>query len=167
MVQAVQRLTELAEQNVHFQRNRDVIQQEQRFTIKRRIMKITAASATSLMDEVQNFEEEFRRTRLAKARDWVMALEEALEGKAREWRDYVILTNPGLALWRSVQAERPTDQDYMVYYRSSRGELFARCGLQYENPGEHTKKQWAEYSIPERLSSQEDMDEVIREVTQF
>ena len=96
-----------------------------------------------------------------------MALEEALEGKAREWRDYVIFTNLGLHFCRCVQAERPTDRDYMTYYRYLRGELFARCGLQYGNPGEHTKKQWAEYSIPEMLSSQEDMDKVIREVTQF
>ena len=57
-----------------------------------------------------------------------------------------------------------TANDYMTYYRYIRGELFARAGLQYENPGESTKKRWDNIRIPGNLRFQEDLDEVLETV---
>jgi hypothetical protein len=52
----------------------------------------------------------------------------------------------------------------MTYYRYIRGDLFARAGLQYENPGESTKKRWGNIRIPGNLRFQEDLDEVLETV---
>ena len=61
-------------------------------------------------------------------RDWVTALDEALIGKAKTWRDYVITLNPGKALYDAVisresllavtlPAAQPTVPDKAQFHR--------------------------------------------------
>ena len=57
-----------------------------------------------------------------------------------------------------------TTNDYMTYYRYVRAELFVCAGLQYENPGEATKKRWDNIEILQTLRFYEDLDDVLETI---
>ena len=115
---------------------------EKRFNLSRTIPKIAAETTGQFLEEIDNFEREYARTTPAGIKDWVLALEDALTGRAKAWRDLVILTNPGKELYEATLRPNPSPNDFGDYYRYIRSELFHRCGLEYEMPGEGTKRKW-------------------------
>jgi len=151
-------------QQVEYFRHRRDGDREARFKITRNIPKITAEGPTTLLDEFDDFEATFAKTNPQSSKDWAITLDDALAGKAKTWRDYIILTDPGRRIHQATLVAGATDNDYMAYYRYIRGELFLRAGLQYENPGEATKKRWDNIRIPGSLRFQEDLDEVLETI---
>ena len=93
-----------------------------------------------------------------------MTLDDALEGKAKSWRNFCITTDPGRTIHAATLVAGATSQDFMTYYRYIRGQLFVRAGLQYENPGELTKKRWENIKIPGNLKFQDDLDEALETI---
>jgi hypothetical protein len=59
-----------------------------------------------------------------------------------------------------------TDVDYGNYYRYIRGEMFKRANVQYEDPGEASRKRWENIRIPNHFRFQEDLDEVIETIVE-
>ena len=49
----------------------------------------------SLLDEFDAFESAFTRANPQTGKEWATTLDDALEGKAKSWRDYCILNDPG------------------------------------------------------------------------
>ena len=130
----------------------------------RTIPKITEESGPVLLDEIDEFEKEFAKTNPKSMRDWAVALDEAVIGKAKTWRDYVILHQPGKALYDALLRDDAVAGDYGAYYRYVRAELFQRCGLEHENPGESSKRRWNNIRIPEHIQCKEDLDEVLETI---
>jgi hypothetical protein len=160
----LQTMGDVQRQQTEYLRQRRDGEREARFKINRNIPKITAEGAAGLLDEFDAFETTFARTNLQSAKDWAITLDDALEGKAKSWRDYCVLCDPGRRIHEATLVVGATANDYMTYYRYIRGELFARASLQYENPGEATKKRWDNIRIPGNLRFQEDLDEVLETV---
>ena len=95
MLAILERLTRAAELQQENDKRRGTMEREARFKITRTIPKITAQSATTLLEELEAFEEEVIKTEPASAKQWYQALEDALDGPARGWRDFVTLTGSG------------------------------------------------------------------------
>ena len=159
LVAILQMLVESQKVQSDYMRQKRDGDREQRFKIHRNIPKITADGATGLLDEFDEFETAFTKTNPTGPKDWAMTLDDALEGTAKSWRDYIILTDPGKTLYKATLAPAAKDTDCTLYYRYIRGELFRRAGLDYENPGEETKKRWEGIRIPAQIKHQEDLDE--------
>ena len=86
---------DIQRQHADYLRQRRDGELEARFKIHRSIPKITAEGAVSLLDEFDAFKTTFARTNPQSAKDWAITLDDALEGKAKTWRDYCILCDPG------------------------------------------------------------------------
>ena len=93
-----------------------------------------------------------------------MTLDDALEGKAQAWRDFVILQEPGRRLHQATMVAGAIDDDYGNYYRYIRAELFKRANVHLEDPGEASRKRWENIRIPGNLRFQEDLDEVLETI---
>jgi hypothetical protein len=139
-------------------------EREARFKITRNIPKITAEGGTNLLDEFDLFESTFAKTNPQSAKDWAITLDDALDGKAKSWRDYCVLCDPGRTFHQATLVVGATENHYRNYYQYIRGELLALAGLEHENPGESTKKRWDNIRIPGNLRFQEDLDEVLETV---
>ena len=129
LVAILQLLAENQKVQADYLRQKKDGNREQRFKIHRNIPKITAEGATSLLDEFDDFETAFTRTNPPESKDWAMTLDDALEGTAKAWRDYIILTEPGKTIYAATLMPNATNTDYITYYRYVRGELFSRAGL--------------------------------------
>jgi hypothetical protein len=144
----VEAIAQIQRQQVdYFQQRRDG-DREARFNISRSIPKITSESGALLMKELDAFEDAFAKTNPRSWKDWTITLEDALEGKAKAWRDFVILTEPGGRIHQATVVAGATDVDYGNYYRYIRGEMFKRANVQYEDPGEASRKRWENIRIP-------------------
>ena len=130
------------------------------------IPKITAENANVFLVEIEDFEREYARSNPRSVRDWVVTLEDALAGRAKDWKSMVILTEPGKSLYGRTLVPGAQDRDFANYYRYIRAELFHLCGLQYEVPGEGTKKKWRAIRVPSKIQAKEDLTEVLDEITQ-
>ena len=131
---------------------------EQRFKIRRDIPKISAETGQRLLDEFDEFEEVFVKTDPRRARDWALALEEALVGRAKSTRDFAILHNPGRQLYEAIMERDAPDPAYADYYRFIRAKLLEATGLHEENPGESVRKKWEEIMFPSNITNQEDVE---------
>ena len=118
----------------------------------------------TLLDEIDEFERTFAQTNPRAAKEWSATLDDALTGKAKSWRDYVILSGPGKNIYEATLGVGARQEDYARYYRYIRGELFSRAGMKYENPGESTKKRWENIRFPDNLKSREDLDEALETI---
>ena len=143
---------------------RSVREREERFKITRSIPKITASSAHTVLEELEAFEEEVIKTEPSSAKQWYQALEDALDGPALAWRNFVTLTDPGRSLLAIVNTSTAANSDFAKYYRFIRGALFERVGLRYKYPGERIKKMWEELRFHD-MKYQEDVDEISDKLT--
>ena len=114
-------MSDVQRQQADYLRQRRDGDREQRFKIHRNIPKITAEGAVSLLEEFDAFEETFGRTNPQSGKEWAMTLDDALEGKAKTWRNYCILTDPGRGIHAATLLVGATSQDFMMYYRYIRG----------------------------------------------
>ena len=88
------------------------------------------------------------KTEPTTAKQWYQALEDALDGPARTWRDHVVLTEPGMSYLAMARLPKATQVSFETYYRYIRGELFRRVGLRYTHPGERIKRSWEDLKFP-------------------
>jgi hypothetical protein len=95
-----------------------------------------------------------------------MTLDDALEGKAKSWRDFVILNEPGRSVHQATMVAGAIDEDYGNYYRYIRAEMFKRANVHLEDPGEASRKRWENIRIPNHFRFQEDLDEVIETIVE-
>ena len=133
-------LAQIANQQHQYLRRREDTDRESRFRIQRSIPKIAAENGQKLLEELEVFEEAFAKTNPTTTKEWCMAFDEALVGSAKAWKDYVILADLGRTLYERAMGVRATQEDYANYYRYVRVELFKKTGLNYENPGEATRR---------------------------
>ena len=117
------------------------------------IPKIAGEDPASLLRKYDEFQEAFQKTFPSAPRDWCVAIEESLLGKAKAWKDYAALKPPGSDLYRQAIMPDCPDNVAEEYYRFVRAALFNRAGLQYENPGEISKKDWEQMVVPKEFSS--------------
>ena len=136
MTQILQTLTRSTTNLERMFQAKSHIDRDSRFKIQRTIPKITADDSYMLLEEYDDFEEAFIRTNPSNARDWCMALEEALIHKAKSWKDMAIMLPPGDGLYRQVMDPSCPNHYAEAYYRFIRAEIFERAGLRHENPGE-------------------------------
>ena len=85
-------------------------------------------------------------------------------GPRRSGGTYVILNMPGRALHDEILKPGATAEAYGAYYRYIRAELFQKCGLEYEQPGEHSKRKWDAIQVPKNISHKEDLDTVLETI---
>ena len=148
------------------QDRRSDIDRDKHFNLSRTIPKITANSASQLLEEMEEFETEYYKTNPRNIKDWVLGLNDALEGRAKQWRDFAILQEPGRGLYEATLRNDATAQQLSDFYRYIRAELFHLCGLRYEVPGESTKKRWKAITFPKEIKHKEDLSEPVDEVIQ-
>ena len=92
------------------------------------------------------------------------ALEDALTGSALQWKNYIILTNPGKFYYQNIRKKDATDEEYKDYYRFIRAELMTRAGVHLTNPGEHVKREWSDLTIPGDANYKDEIDAAIDKV---
>jgi len=148
VIDVLEEITRLQRQQVEYFRHRRDGDREARFKISRNIPKITSECGEALMRELDAFEEAFAKANPQSHKDWAMTLEDALEGKAKAWRDFVILQDPGRRLYQATMVAGATDLDYGNYYRYIRAELFKRANVHLDDPGEASRKRWENIRIP-------------------
>ena len=110
-------LVRVQQQQAEYIHRRQDVDRESRFKVHRSIPKITADGASSLLEEFTHFEQTFQRTNPRHAKEWVITLEDALDGAAKTWRGFIILTPPGRDLYEATCLPGATQQDYITYYR--------------------------------------------------
>ena len=86
LLRQLARIQEMQQQN---DQRRSIKDREDRFKITRSIPKINGADARTILEEFEAFEEEVIKTEPTTAKQWYQALEDALDGPARTWRDHV------------------------------------------------------------------------------
>ena len=92
----MQGLTALLTRNAGNQRERREYEREKRFGTLRVIPKIkTLENGAVFLEELDAFGQAVKDTRPTSQQDWARALDDSLEGTAREWRNFAILSDPG------------------------------------------------------------------------
>ena len=111
----LQTMGDIQRQQADYLRQRRDGEREACFKIHRSIPKTTAEGAAGLLDEVDAFEATFARTNPQSAKDWATTFDDALEGKAKSWRDCCILCDPGRRIHEATLVVGATANDYMNY----------------------------------------------------
>ena len=132
-------------------RRRQDIERDKRFSVGRVIPKIQAESPVDLLNEVDDFETEFAKANLNSLKDWARALDDSLIGRAKQWRNFVIMSGPGKEIYEATLIPGAPQDVFGQYYRYIRAELLQRCGLEYEQPGEASKRKWNAIRIPNNI----------------
>ena len=115
MMEILLRMTEAAEAQARFLDRRQDVERETRFKVSRNIPKITAENPMLLLDEFDAFEKAFEKTNPRSVKEWAITLDDALDGRAKTWRDYVILVDPGRLFYQRTLAAGARDADYQAY----------------------------------------------------
>ena len=69
-------------------------------------------------------------------------------------------------LYQATLVQGAPQEAFGAYYRYIRAELFQKCGLEHEQPGEASKKKWNAIRIPDRITHKEDLNGVIETIVQ-
>ena len=86
-----------------FQTRKQEIERDRRFNLNRTIPKIGAETAAKFLEEIEVFEKEYAKTNPSGIKEWCMGLDDALYGRAKNWRDMVILTQPGKDIYERTR----------------------------------------------------------------
>ena len=151
-------LTGVLQRQDEYLNRRAEADREKRFNIGRTVVKISADTDVGFLDEIDEFEKTFARSNPRTSREWALALDEALTGRAKAWRDFAILDEPGRGIYKATLGQNVQANAYSEYYRFIRAELFARCNLEEEHPGEGSLRCWENFRMPERIQHKEDLE---------
>ena len=117
MMQALVQLTSIAARQDEYLRRRQDAERDSRFRIQRIIPKVSAENGQKLLEDIMAFEEAFLKTNPSTSKEWALAFDEALVDRAKHWRDFIILTDPGRNFYERMVRVNGTEDDHANYYR--------------------------------------------------